>query len=288
MMRRLLHDERGFTLIELLMASVIMIVVISATLNALDTATATSTRNQKLVDTIDRARLTMETLSKKLRNATAYQTTASPTSASIVRATSNDIAFKVVDPFSAGASGNSYAVQTIRYCLETSTGKLWTQRKADAVVPGASCPDLSWSTRSVVATDITNAARPVFTYDSATLSDISSVGISLFLDTTPGKAPAETSLSSGVFLRNQNRRPTAAFTALTSTVGQHVQLNGSNSIDPEGQLLTYQWSDGSTVLSQNSPVVDYVATTPGAHTFTLTVTDVGGLTDTTTQTVTVS
>ena len=284
-MRQRLSDESGFTLVELLIASLIMLVVISATLNALDTATATSNRNQRLVDTVDRARNTMETVAKKLRNATAYQTTASATSGSLLRAESKDIVFKVVNPFTSGSSSNTYSVETVRYCLDTTTGRLWLQRKADAVTPGAACPDPSWTPSTVVATDVTNGTRPVFTYDSTTLSDITSIGIQLFLDTNPGKAPAETMLNSGVFLRNQNRRPTAAFTAITSTVGSHVQLNGSNSVDPEGELLTYQWKDDGTVLTQTSPVVDYVASTSGPHTFTLTVTDAGGLTSTTTQTV---
>jgi hypothetical protein len=139
----------------------------------------------------------------------------------------------------------------------------------------------------VVATDITNGVRPVFTYDTATLADINSIGIQLFLDTTPGRSPSETALNSGVFLRNQNRRPIAAFTATTAGTGMRVQLNASNSIDPEGDLLTYQWKDGATVLSQTSPVVDYPAATTGDHVFTLTVTDSGGVTSSTTQTVTV-
>jgi prepilin-type N-terminal cleavage/methylation domain-containing protein len=282
-MRQRLSDEGGFTLIELLIASLIMLVVVGATLNALDTATATSSRNQKLVDTVDRARNAMETVAKKLRNATAYQTSASATSSSLLRAGATDIAFKVVDPFASGSAANTYSVQTIRYCLDASTGRLWLQRKADAVVPAAACPDPAWTSSNVVATDITNAARPVFTYDAATLADINSIGIQLFLDTTPGKAPSETTLNSGVFLRNQNRRPTAAFTAIASASG-HVQLNGSNSIDPEGELLTYEWKDGATVLAQTSPIVDYVASS-GPHTFTLTVTDSGGLTATTTQAV---
>ena len=283
-MRQRLSDESGFTLVELLIASLIMLVVVGATLNALDTATATSTRNQKLVDTVDRSRNAMETVAKKLRNATAYQTSASATSSSLLRAGATDIAFKVVDPLASGTSSNTYSVQTIRYCLDTATGRLWLQRRADAVLPAASCPDPAWTTRNVVATDIANGTRPVFTYDSATLADITSIGIQLVLDSSPGRAPAETTLKSGVFLRNQNRRPTAAFTAITSAGGAHVQLNGSNSIDPEGELLTYQWKDGATALTQTSPIVDYVATT-GPHTFTLTVTDSGGLTATATQTV---
>lgn len=286
-MRQRLADESGFTLVELLIASLIMLIVVGATLNALDTATATSTRNQKLVDTVDRARLAMETVAKRMRNATAYQTTASTTSSSLLRATSTDVAFKVVDPFASGTASNTYSVQTVRYCLDSATGRLWEQHRADAVVPAATCPDPSWTPSNVVATDITNGTRPVFTYDTTTLADINSVGIQVFLDTTPNARPPETALTSGVFLRNQNRRPTAAFSATTGGTGMRVQLNGSNSIDPEGNLLTYEWKDGATVLSQTSPVVDYPAGTAGAHTFTLTVTDSGGLTATATQAVTV-
>ena len=284
-MRTRLSEEGGFTLVELLVASLIMLVVVGATLNALDTATATSSRNQKLVDAVDGARNAMETVAKKLRNATAYQTSASATSSSLLRAGASDIVFKVVNPFTSGSSSNTYSVETVRYCLDTSSGRLWLQRKGDAVVPGASCPDPSWTPSTVVATSVTNGARPVFTYDSTTLADITSIGIQLFVDTTPGKAPAETSLNSGVFLRNQNRRPTAAFTAITGAVGSHVQLNGSSSVDPEGELLQYEWKDGATLLTQSSPIVDYVAPSSGPHTFTLTVTDSGGLTSTTTQTV---
>jgi len=55
----------------------------------------------------------------------------------------------------------------------------------------------------------------------------------------------------------------------------------------DGGLLSYTWFDGSTQLPQTGAVVDYVAPGSGSHTFTLTVTDNGGLTSTTTQTVTV-
>ena len=262
-----------------------MLIVISATLNALDTATATSNRNQKLVDTVDRARNTMETVAKKLRNATAYQTSASATSSSLLRAESKDIAFKVVNPFTSGCASNTYSVRPSatastapRAACGSSARPTPSRPAPPAPTPrgrrAPSSPPMSPTARAPSSPTTPRrwrTSRPSASSSSSTR--------------TPGKAPAETTLNSGVFLRNQNRRPTAAFTAITSAVGSHVQLNGSNSVDPEGELLTYEWKDGATVLTQTSPIVDYVAPTSGSHTFTLTVTDSGGLTSTTTQTV---
>lgn len=281
-----LRSEEGSMLVDLLVATVIMLIVIGATLNALDTFGSTATRNGKYVDAAEQARSAMDAIARQARNATAYQTSSSAGGVSILRADPADFVFKAVDPNSAPSSSNTFSVQTLRYCLKTSTGELWRQRRADSAMPAAACPDAAWTTKDVLATDVTNGTRPVFTYDSSTLASITSIGMHLFVDTSGGRNPAETSLNSGVFLRNQNRRPGASFTAITST-GNHVQLNGSSSTDPEGGLLNYEWKDGTTVLPQTGPVVDYVAPSSGPRTFTLTVTDAGGLDDATTQTVTV-
>jgi hypothetical protein len=66
--------------------------------------------------------------------------------------------------------------------------------------------------------------------------------------------------------------------------GDIVQLDGSDSSDPDGHSLTYQWTQtgGSPqmTLSENGVVSPtFTATETGVFTFTLAVTDTSGLTD---------
>ena len=152
-------------------------------------------------------------------------------------------------------------------------------------VPGNACPQNGalW-TDTVQASEIVNATRPVFTYDGATVQQITSVSTFLAVDRDTAKAPAEATLTSGVFLRNQNRRPIASF-SYVALAGRNVQLNAQASRDPEGGILTYEWKDGATVLSYPNAIANYVPSTSGPHEITLTVKDVDGLTGTQTQVV---
>jgi glucose/arabinose dehydrogenase len=58
----------------------------------------------------------------------------------------------------------------------------------------------------------------------------------------------------------------------------HITLDGRASFDPDGFIVSYEWKEGTTVLSTNS--VDSVQFTEGTHTVELTVTDNDGYTDT--------
>jgi PKD repeat protein len=86
-----------------------------------------------------------------------------------------------------------------------------------------------------------------------------------------------------------DERPTAAFTVTTTTpkAGSPVSFDASHSTDPDG-TLTYSWNfgDGSATASGVAPSHTY--STPGTYTVTLTVTDSGGPTATTTHKVTVT
>jgi hypothetical protein len=66
-----------------------------------------------------------------------------------------------------------------------------------------------------------------------------------------------------------------------------VTLDGSGSIDPDGTIVNYTWSEaGSPIASGTSPTAT-AALTVGTHTITLTVEDNDGATDTDTVVVTV-
>jgi prepilin-type N-terminal cleavage/methylation domain-containing protein len=280
-----LRDDRGFTLIEVLLAASLMLIILAAALTTLERSVVVNKENQLLTDDTETARNAIDLLSRDIRDATAYQTAANTTAASVVRAGAQDFAFKTVDPSAAATTGNDYRVRTVRYCYAATANRLVRQVKADVNTPPSTCPASGWSTSTQVP-NVVNGTRAMFEYDSATPDLITRATVRLYVDSTPDKAPVETPLVSGVFLRNANRAPVSSFTALAAPK-LHVQLNGSASLDPDGGVLTYTWKDGATVIPQSGPVVDYIATSSGPHTFTLTVADPGGLTHTSTQSVSV-
>ena len=74
------------------------------------------------------------------------------------------------------------------------------------------------------------------------LDRITSIRTELNVDAQVGSRPRPTRLESGVFLRNQNRAPLAAFTATDTGTAHRLLLNGSASEDPEGNaIVSYTW-----------------------------------------------
>ena len=86
-----------------------------------------------------------------------------------------------------------------------------------------------------------------------------------------------------------NQPPTAAFTFSPANpmVGQQVLFNGSSSSDADGSVVSYRWDfgDGTTSGPSGASSVYHAFAAAGTYTVTLTVTDDGGLTDSTSQTV---
>ena len=258
--------------------------------------------NASLQDTQQKARQTVIVLSRQLRNLAGPDENTpgafDPASASFNPAAPYDIVFKTVNPNGPNAGLNPTNVERVRYCLDSGNpAKLWQQTQtwttsAAPAPPGtATCPDPSWpGTARVVATSVDNRYngqdRPVFQYDSSDPNAINTVRVTLWIDVNPGKPPAETSLQSGVFLRNQNQPPNAAFQWSPGGAG-HVLLNGSASADPEGQQLKYTWKEGSTKLGEGI-VFDWGPASTGTHTITLEVRDPANLLGTTSQAVNVS
>ncbi|NYJ06259.1 beta strand repeat-containing protein [Petropleomorpha daqingensis] len=83
-----------------------------------------------------------------------------------------------------------------------------------------------------------------------------------------------------------NTPPTASFTATPS--GLAVSVNGSASNDPGGSVASYSWGWGDGTTPGTGVTAGHTYAAGGTYTITLTVTDNGGLTGTTTRTVTVA
>jgi len=309
----LLSTERGFTLVELLVGISIAIPVLIGITTVLINYQQDAARTERQTSAQDRARVAIDRLVRQLRNVASSRT--NPTL--IETASPYDMTFQTVG---AANGSNTSGITRVRYCIpaDASPGTAanqvliaQTESWSSPTVPanpwaptGSVYPACPYSpTPPTGATISTNrlaekvmnrragANRPAFTFTygaAGNVSTITGVGVELFVDADPNRTPAETSLRSSAFLRNQNQLPVASFTA-TPTGSGHVLLNAGGSSDADGSSLTYTWTNvtggGNTALASTG-FYDWM---PGAGTYSvkLTVTDPGGLSASQTQTVTV-
>jgi type II secretory pathway pseudopilin PulG len=280
--RDLLADEAGLTLVEMLVVLIVSLIVMGATLTTFSQFEQTTATNQRQNDAQDQVRVGIDGLARELRNL------ASPTDAlpeAVVRAAPADLVFQSV---------SSSATRRVRDCLDAPTRRVWRQVQfAPFSDPSTSlCPDTAWGSQRASIENVVNGARPVFSYNAATLTAITEIGASLWVDVDLDAKPAETALQTSVFLRNQNRRPLAAFTV--AVAGSGMVLNGSDSTDPEAKALEYYWYDAGQADNLCDPLPDevpqvgcvgagivfnYAPPAPGSRTLSLVVRDPAGLTD---------
>ena len=278
-----LRDESGFTLAELLVGAMLMIIVMTATLGVLDQFTQLSGRTNERVDLQDRARQVSRELARSLRNVAP-----SPESPAVIeRAGSYDLVFQAVDrPRASG--DNAQNLRRVRYCLDESdagSSRLleqtmrWDSPTAPPMPTDAACPSTAWGDWRLVTDDLTNqfdgGERALWTYGQTTSGQITSLKVNLFLIEEPERPDREVALQTGVYLRNQNRAPTALFTAAPAGL-RHVLLNGSRSSDPEGEPLDYFWFVNGVEVGRGL-IFDYGAPTGGQYGVRLEVRDPSGL-----------
>lgn len=280
-MSRLAREEGGFTLVELLLACVLMLVILGATLTTLNSFQSNAETNARQNDSQEEARRATDQLARELRNL------ASPTNEepeAIKRALPHDLIVQSVADVRPAVTSNARNTQYVRYCYDAATSRVvrqrltWTDALDPAFPSGVGCPAALWETTEVMAQDVVNGGRPLFTYNDGDRLKVTEVHTSLYVDVNPGTRPLETSLFTTVFLRNQNRKPIAGFTAVRD--GTSIVLNGSDSDDPEERALYYEWYDPavSTTIPRGQGIVYvYTPTTPGNHTVYLVVKDQANL-----------
>ena len=251
-----MSDQRGeISLVGLIVSMSIFLVVLSATLQMFSTSERVTRDARERNDVQDQGRMALDKLSRQLRNL------ASPTPEQpqgVDRAEPRDFIFQAVETTGPNAGANASNVKRVRYCLDASARlhrqeqTAWTSATPPPVPTGTACPAGGWNDDFIAAENIRNSAsQPLFTYDSTTLTAITRVSIDLRMDLDPAKSPSETRLGSTVFLRNQNRSPSAVFTATPTAQG--LLLNGSASSDPEDDPLNYCWYDGAAPIVASPP-----------------------------------
>ena len=271
----------------------VMTIVLGATLAALDGFHRPARHNDLVNEAQNRARLATDRLARELRSL------ASPTEGqpnAIERAEGDELIFRTVDHTRPAGSQNRENVRRVRYCFNRDTRRInvqsqtWSTGTPAPMPPTNGCPDTAnWGPNEVLVDDVDNRAdgedQPIWLYNGTTAAEITSIRTQLLIDAVQGEAPVQTTLTTGVLLRNQNRPPTASFTA-TEVANGPIRLNASASADPDGGALETSW----LVAGQQQPVgagtvFDWTPAAPGQYTVTARVKDSGDLVDEETQEV---
>src|SRR5215208_5107187 len=258
-----LHEEDGFTLVEVLIVAVLMIVVLGATLGTFESFSQDVRTNEKQ----NQARNAMDLMARDLRNL-ASPSEEQPLALDFMG--EQEIIFQSEGRVMPAGSLNVANTNRVRYCL-SATGDLyrqiqtWTTAAFPAMPPTAGCPGGGWPTTKLVAQNVVNDARPIFYYNAELAPDVTEVTTTLYVDVNPGRTPGESTLQSSVYLRNQNRKPTAVFSLATANGGTAIIMNASESTDPEEKPLTFQWFLDGDPLAGATKVVHTATVSAGTH-----------------------
>jgi type II secretory pathway pseudopilin PulG len=290
-----LREEGGFALTELLVGIILMALVLVASLTVFSAFSGQSRRVDSQSQAQANARRAIDRMVVQLRSATAGNVTGGQP---IEKATANDLVF-LVPTQSPSLTNNSRGVVHTRYCLDTGTSTnavLWTQTSpydttSNSAPPSTTaCPSSAWPNQQRIADHLVNQlqspAVSLFTAQTDASGNVTDITVRAFVDINTSTDPRATDLQSSVTIRNLNRQPTATLSCQATTNG-HAICDASASVDPDGDSLTYSWTmDGSPLSSKTYRVDQSGLASRSTHSFTVTVSDAGGLTSSATRSIT--
>jgi type II secretory pathway pseudopilin PulG len=293
-MRRL-REEGGFALTELLVGMVLMALVLGTSLVVFSVFSNQSRRVDNQSQAQNNARRAIDRMVVQLRSATAGNVTGGQP---IEMATAYDLVF-MAPSLSPTLTDNARGVVHTRYCLDTSTSTnavLWMQTapynttSSSAPPATTACPSSAWPNQQRVADHLVNQlqspAVSLFTAQTEASGNVTDITVRAFVDANTSTDPRATDLQSSVTLRNLNRQPTASLNCQALSNG-HALCDASASADPDGETLTYSWTmDGSPVSSTSHRLDQSGLASHSTHSFTVTITDPGGLTSSSTRSIT--
>jgi prepilin-type N-terminal cleavage/methylation domain-containing protein len=242
-----LAAEDGFSLTELLVAMTVSVVVLLATLGALDTFNSGVAENNRLTDAADAARREVADVVRVLREAGAPTPVSGSQPTTILQAGANDIVFLSRSwPGESGVGATANHVE--RYCVDTTTRTLWfgglKAGTSGSATPGSACPSTAagWTSRVVAGKVLNTAANPIFQYGSAPTRTVS-INLAIETGTTLKSRPID--LRSGGTLRGALAPQLGAGdivvgaceagrALLTLNLGTSASLNGAKVSAPNG------------------------------------------------------
>ena len=282
-----LRSQDGFTLIELLVAISLATIILGAVVTAFVTFLDQSAKSDRRANSQDAARQGMDVIATELRSAMATSQSNNQPIEDL-----RDYSLTYLEPTANSApQANPLGLQHVRYCLsisDTVPATLWRETapynnnsKSTPPASGtATCPSSAWTTHTAIANDIVNQlqtpAVPFFVATTDASGTITDVGLRGYVSIDPAKDKPVT-IRSAVTLRNLNHKPTAAISCAGGSNG-HVICDASGSTDQDGQTLTFAWTVDGVAQSESSYRLDKSGLVSGSsHTFVVTATDSGGL-----------
>jgi prepilin-type N-terminal cleavage/methylation domain-containing protein len=287
-----LRGQRGMTLTEVLVALTVSSLILGAAVTAYTSYLTQSATAEKSANSQDNARNALDQMAIQLRSATSNAATGNQP----VEAWGNYNLVWLAPIPGTSTTNNPLGLRHIRYCVDSSNPndeKLWLQTAPFTTTSNrnwpatGSCPANSWPTATVVGENIVNVVQntPMFVTPTDSQGNVTDVNVNALVDVDPNKSPPATSVRTSVTLRNLNHTPNAVVNCAAGLTG-HALCDASASTDSDNQTLSFAWKVDGANVGETSYKLDQGSLASGStHTFTLTVTDSGGLSSTATQTV---